>query len=273
MEQFEAMLIYFITVYLKYWFTCESTIYAPKNDLDFLKELEEFSQIEGKYFSLIGRSAKFTQLRHMDYVTEENAIFSIFDERISVEEKENLRVKLLTSNSQDQFAKLSTIDPSVSFCSDDLEDSEFQIYTMSAVDENTEDLVKLIDTADQMLSEKNFIEVDENAKFCNSEHITRKLTNVDFVVLKSPFDYITLQSLKTLVNYGINISFMLFHSAQWASQKSFINALEKAKNIQSTSIYTEQLVGQISRLNNSNIIKNKENLNNLALCAVEKETK
>lgn len=62
---------------------------------------------------------------------------------------------------------------------------------------------------------------------------------------------------------------MLFEAAEWPNHKSFLKAIEIAKNIQSTSIYTEQLVGKISRLNNSCLLKNKDNLNNLALSAVE----
>lgn len=270
-EQFESMLLYFITIYLKYWFTCESTIYAPKNDLDFLMELEEFSKIEGKYFSLIANSAKSTQLRHMDYVSEENSIFASFDERISVEEKENLRIKLLGNNNRDQFTQLSTIDSSVSLFSNDLEEYNNKIFNTVTVEESTEDIVKLINGTDQILYEKDFIDVVECEEVVsNIEDATNKLTYIDSVFWKSTFHYITLQSLKTLVNFGINISFMLFKADEWPAQKSFKNAIKIAENIQSTSIYTEQLVGKISRLNDSCLVKNKNNLNGFALSAVEK---
>lgn len=271
-EKFEAMLIYFITIYLKQWFTCESTIHAPKNDLDFLKELDEFSKINGTYFSIIAKNVQSTQLRHMDYISEENAIFSIFDERISLQEKEKLRVKLLGKNSHEQFLKLSTIDPDVSYSSADLVEEVSQNDKIRTDGENTLDLAELIDTTDKILFEKKFIPVEENEEPMNNiDSETNKLKYLDSVVSKSPFDFITLESLRTLYFYGINVSFMLSHSSEWTSQKCFINATEKAKNIQSTSIYTEQLVGRISRLNNSCLVKNKDELNCLALCAVEKE--
>lgn len=233
-------------------------------------ELEEFSQISGKYFPLIASSAKSTQLRHMDYVTEENAIFSIFDERISIDEKENLRIKLLGSSRKEQLKQLLTIDPNVSLLASDLK-KENNICPMSTVDENSQDFVKLINKTDQMLYEKDFVEVEEvDEVLKNVVDETKKLKNFSCVTSQNPFDFITLHSLKTLVNFGINISFMLFNAAEWSDHKSFLSAIEAAKNIQSTSIYTEQLVGKISLLNSSCLVKNKDKLNGLALSAVER---
>lgn len=85
-----------------------------------------------------------------------------------------------------------------------------------------------------------------------------------------PLDFITLQSFKSLVNFGINISFMSRNANEWPTDKSFVNAIKIARNIKSTSIYTEQLVGRISRLNDSGLLKNKEHLHHLAISAMDK---
>ena len=42
-----------------------------------------------------------------------------------------------------------------------------------------------------------------------------KLSYFDSAFSKSPFDFITLQSLKTVVNFGINISLMLYNAVEW----------------------------------------------------------
>lgn len=268
LEQFEAMLLYFITVYLKYWFTCESTIYATKNDLDFLSELEKFSQMEGKYCSLIANSAKATQLRHLEYLSEDNAVFSIFDERISLEEKEQLRKKLLPSKIKDQTQKLLEIDPNCNL--HDFKEYDTDTVTYCTPDEEAEDFVNLIHSTDQILYEKDFVDVEENENVLNKTiDVTSKLPNYDSFSSKSPFDYVTLQSLKSLVNFGINISFMGHNAIDWPTNKSYVNAIKIANNIKSTSIYTEQLVGRISRLNDSCLLKNKDGLNRLAIAAVD----
>lgn len=70
--------------------------------------------------------------------------------------------------------------------------------------------------------------------------------------------------------YEINLSFLLFNAASWMSHRSFVKGIEIAKNIKSTSIFTEQLVGKVTKLNNLSLLRDKNKLNNLALCAVEK---
>lgn len=269
MEQFESMLLYFITVYLKFWFTCESTIFAPKNDLDFLSELEEFSKIKGKYFSSIANNAKATQLRHLEYLSEDNAVFSIFDERISLQEKEELRIKLLGSISQHQIEKLKSINPNLNFHGNYF--IEEGTDTQSFPDEDTEVLINIMRSTDQMLYEKDFINEEENEEISNNiEDVANQSGNYDNFFSKSPLDFITLQSFKSLVNFGINISFMSRNANEWPTDKSFVNAIKIARNIKSTSIYTEQLVGRISRLNDSGLLKNKEHLHHLAVSAMDK---
>ncbi|KNC33077.1 hypothetical protein FF38_13126 [Lucilia cuprina] len=144
-------------------------------------------------------------------------------------------------------------------------------YTCTTTDadkDSSTDFVEIINAAEQMIMEQDFNEVKDEINM--TENITEKFPYKNVYSGKSPLDFISLKSLKTLKSYGINLSFILFNAADWTYQKSYSKALQKAKNIQSTSIYTEQLVGKVSRLNNSGLVKDKENLNCLALSAVDR---
>lgn len=202
---------------------------------------------------------KKTQMRHLDYLSEDNAIFSIFDERISVEEKEKLRIKLVGHN-KDQIKKLLTIDPN--FNTSDFEAVEDLTDINIQQEEDTEHLVNIIHSTEKSLYEKNFVDVE-------SEQISniQKSIHKSFFS-KSPFDFVTFESLKCLIRFGIDISFIKHNAIDWTTKESFLNAIKLVNNIRSTSIYTEQLVGRISRLNDSCLLTNKQNLNSLAQSAI-----
>lgn len=138
------------------------------------------------------------------------------------------------------------------------------------MDENTTAFLNLMRSADELLYDQDFIDIEEqNEVLNNDKEENATLTNKKFVFSKSPLDFVTTQSLKTLVNFGINISFMRYNAFEWPRHESFVNGIKMAKNIKSTSIYTEQLVGRISRLHDSCLLKNKNELNSLAITAVD----
>lgn len=254
-EKFETFLLYFITIYLKYWFTCEPSKYAAKNDLDFLTDLASFAKIPGKYFSEVAHYAIETQNRHLQYLDVDNAIFAIFDERICVEEKEQLRLKLIGKSLSQQKKTIEKYLLAANEFNDENEEDELG-NAIDFNDSNADDLFESLTIMEQQF-EEDLLEDFEN----NCEDFE---TNQFF---NHAFDKITENSLKTLTNFGINVNFFLENAINWDKLPSYQEAVKIVENIKSTSIFTEQMVGRVSRLHDLSLVRDKHNLESLAFSA------
>lgn len=126
---------------------------------------------------------------------------------------------------------------------------------MDYASEDAHFLFEAISTVEERLEEISF---DEESEF-DDEGETEKA---------HPFDSIRLESLKCLAEFGINVCFMRKKASEWSSDKNFLEAVKTAKNVKSTSIFTEQLVGRISRLHNSSLTRDKDNLEPLVFSAL-----
>lgn len=79
------------TIYVKYWNWCTNVFNAPINDLQFLKELENYRQIDNELADVaIGAFS-----RHLTYLSDELVILSLFSKLITNEQKEAIRLKLV----------------------------------------------------------------------------------------------------------------------------------------------------------------------------------
>lgn len=257
-EKFEVFLLYFISIYLKYWFTCESTIHSTKNDLDFLNELEKFSKNNGNYFFEISENVIKTQKRHLQYVESDNAIFSVFDERISIQDKEDLRLKLVGKSNQTQK---QTVSKYMLAFNDLIDENEDLIDALDLRDPETEDFLDTFELFEQNFVNNSFEafedEFDESDESESGNHSTLNVSD-------HPFYRIKEESLRSLVNFGININFFLQKANIWDTNSCFKEAVQIAKNIKSTSIFTEQMVGRVSRLHDLSLVRDKHNLEPLA---------
>jgi len=79
-----------ITCYAQNWFTCIDPIEAPLNDILFLRKLVSYKNINMSIANIAIK--KFCN--HLWYLNEECVMFSIFDERILVEDKRKI-VKII----------------------------------------------------------------------------------------------------------------------------------------------------------------------------------
>lgn len=88
---------FIINCYVQAWFSCANTIEAPLNDIIFLKKLVLYKNINKKIADLALK--KFCN--HLWYLNEECVVFSLFDPRISNEDKRMMAKKLLQEKAVD----------------------------------------------------------------------------------------------------------------------------------------------------------------------------
>ena len=88
----QKFVLFVIKVYTKKWFECPSPIKAPINDLNFLKDIIKYENIDKNISSVALNSF----LNHTWYLSENLCGLSLFDQRISAAEK-NKMVKALST--------------------------------------------------------------------------------------------------------------------------------------------------------------------------------
>uniref|UniRef100_A0A2S2PCY9 Uncharacterized protein n=1 Tax=Schizaphis graminum TaxID=13262 RepID=A0A2S2PCY9_SCHGA len=92
----EAFNVFVIQVYIKYWYTASSGELAPYNDLNLLKELDNYK----KSNIVIGNAAAKSFSRHLWYLSETLIGLAFFDSKVSSEMKVNM-VKSLVKKGAD----------------------------------------------------------------------------------------------------------------------------------------------------------------------------
>ncbi|XP_074112021.1 uncharacterized protein LOC141535796 [Cotesia typhae] len=98
--------IFIVTLYLKAWFSSTSATTAANHDLQFLKNLFEYKNIN----SLISSTTYEKMILHLWYLSDELAILSLFDDTVSLEVKKNIVGAVNTRNGTDSKAKKFIID-------------------------------------------------------------------------------------------------------------------------------------------------------------------
>lgn len=82
-------------VYVKFWNRCSVTTDAPANDLEFLKEMDFYMEIDTE----LAETAINTFKRHLWYLGEELIILSLFSRKVSNEEKDLMALILIATTS------------------------------------------------------------------------------------------------------------------------------------------------------------------------------
>ncbi|XP_044591358.1 uncharacterized protein LOC123269562 [Cotesia glomerata] len=98
--------IFTIMVYLKAWFSSTSAIAAPNHDLEFLKQLIEYKEIDASIFS--ATCEKMTS--HLWYLNHELAVLSLFDDAVPLDMKKRIVDAVKTRDSIDSKVKRFEID-------------------------------------------------------------------------------------------------------------------------------------------------------------------
>lgn len=100
--------IFTVMVYVKYWFVSSSACKAPNNDLELLKDLKKFEEIN----SLQSKLAMKKFLGHLWYLSEELVAFAFFDESVSNNTKKKM-VSALKNEGIEHPLKRVLVDPGV----------------------------------------------------------------------------------------------------------------------------------------------------------------
>lgn len=95
--------IFVVRLYTKAFIPCNDPLGAPKQDLNFLKEIQKYANIDGNISSLVLK--KFGT--HLWYLHPETVALAFFDEKVSVEEK-RLMILKLNLYAPDDIAEEST---------------------------------------------------------------------------------------------------------------------------------------------------------------------
>ncbi|KAL4091540.1 hypothetical protein QTP88_026214 [Uroleucon formosanum] len=82
---------FIIKCYAEVWFTAPNAIKAPINDILFIKKLYNYKNDDKK----IAETALKKFINHLWYLSDECVAFSIFDNRVTIEQKRKIAIKLL----------------------------------------------------------------------------------------------------------------------------------------------------------------------------------
>lgn len=92
-EQLLEFSLFVVLVYSKHWNRCTNAIDAPVNDLQLIKELKEYANHNEAIANAVWNSFK----NHLWYLGEELVILSLFSDKVSIEDKNRMRLQV-TSN-------------------------------------------------------------------------------------------------------------------------------------------------------------------------------
>lgn len=86
------------------WFTATNAIKAPINDIPFIKKLYNYKNDDEK----IAETALKKFINHLWYLSDECVTFSIFDNRVTVEQKRRMANKMLM-NELDEYEEVGEV--------------------------------------------------------------------------------------------------------------------------------------------------------------------
>lgn len=85
-DAIERFCIFVTLIYTKHWNRCVNAVDAPYNDVQLLKELNEYAEYDGE----IADVAMAAHKRHLWYLSDELSVLALFSSKVSAEEKQNM---------------------------------------------------------------------------------------------------------------------------------------------------------------------------------------
>lgn len=89
---------FIIKCYAMYWFTASNSEMAPLNDIQFLRKLHEYSEIN----KTISEATIRKFVNHLYYLNEECSTFALFDRRIDSETKLLIAKKIIEDSNKEE---------------------------------------------------------------------------------------------------------------------------------------------------------------------------
>ena len=101
-----SICLFIVFVYIPYWYDCTIPTHTFKNDIDFIKNMKEFGNINKKLSEVT--SKKFTG-DHLWYLGYHLSALGFFDERISIDKKRRMAadIKLNKNASEEDKRKFN----------------------------------------------------------------------------------------------------------------------------------------------------------------------
>lgn len=90
-DALERFCMFVSLIYIKFWNQSTNVTDAPVNDIEFLKEIEQYSQIDLE----ISNVALTTFQRHLWYLGDELVVLALFSDKVSIKEKIDMRSMLV----------------------------------------------------------------------------------------------------------------------------------------------------------------------------------
>lgn len=78
--------IFVVKVYVRAWFTATQSVASPRNDLDFMQRLVDYEKVHKS----IAQAAQHRFASHLWYLSEVNIGFSVFDEKLTDNERKEI---------------------------------------------------------------------------------------------------------------------------------------------------------------------------------------
>lgn len=96
-QQLERFCLFVVLIYIKRWNRCTSAVDAPVNDLQFLKDVNLYSEFD-KEIATVALSSFESQLW---YLSDELIVLSLFSDKVSIQEKRNM-IQMLTPDPENR---------------------------------------------------------------------------------------------------------------------------------------------------------------------------
>lgn len=81
----------FVTlIYVKFWNQCSNSVDAPYNDIQFLKAIHDYKQVDPEIASVALAAMK----RHLWYLSDELIVLSLFSDKVTAEDKNEMSIML-----------------------------------------------------------------------------------------------------------------------------------------------------------------------------------
>lgn len=98
-DSLERFCLFVALIYTKHWNRCPNVIDAPYNDIQLLKELDEYREIDIQ----IANAALTAHKRHLWYLSDELVVLSLFSDKVSNRDKSNM-IARMTPNVEERTA-------------------------------------------------------------------------------------------------------------------------------------------------------------------------
>lgn len=169
MRELKEFLVFLVKIYLRHWFECILPTHAPLNDLELLKTLTEYRNINSK----ISAELLLVMSRHLWYLSEESIGLAFFDRRVGFDEKRQMvaALKKLSSTGTKNMKRLQIDLKKINI-------KEKQLHDF--INANTKEFFNILFTN----SSTNFLDQDpekwySDAEYLHAEKIVKNLQIVN----------------------------------------------------------------------------------------------